>query len=67
VHKEDITGLNDIRITCVKHWPGAYSPHFEKVIGIAMIFKPYWNISQPFKIKINGETFDGKICDLPFV
>jgi len=46
---------------------GAYSPHFEKVIGIAMIFKPYWNISQPFKIKINGETFDGKICDLPFV
>jgi len=46
---------------------GAYSPHFEKVIGIAMIFKPYWNISQPFKIKINGETFDGKICDLPFI
>ena len=44
--------------------------HFEKVIGIAMIFKPYWNISQPwkkFKIKINGETFDGKICDLPFI
>jgi hypothetical protein len=37
------------------------------VIGIAMIFKPYWNISQPFKIKINGETFDGKICDLPFI
>ena len=46
---------------------GAYSPHFEKVIGIAMIFKPYWNISQPFKIKINGKTFDGKICDLPFI
>ncbi|HIC11204.1 MAG TPA: hypothetical protein EYO67_00875 [Candidatus Pelagibacter sp.] len=32
-----------------------------------MIFKPYWNISQPFKIKINGETFDGKICDLLFI
>ena len=46
---------------------GAYSPHFEKVIGIAMIFKPYWNISQPFKIKINRKTFDGKICDLPFI
>ncbi len=46
---------------------GAYSPHFEKVIGIAMIFKPYWSISQPFKIQINGETFSGKICDLPFI
>jgi len=37
------------------------------VIGIAMIFKPYWNISQHFKIKINGKAFDGKICDLPFI
>jgi dimethylsulfoniopropionate demethylase len=46
---------------------GVYSPHFEKVVGIAMIFKPYWNISQSFKIKINRESFDGKVCDLPFI
>jgi len=46
---------------------GVYSPHFGKVIGIAMIFKPYWNVSQSLKIEINGTNFDGKVCDLPFI
>ena len=46
---------------------GVYSPHFGKVIGIAMIFKPYWNNSQSFKIELNGISFDGKVCDLPFI
>ena len=46
---------------------GWYSPHFEKVIGIAMIMKPYWEVSQLVKIEINKQTFDGKVCDLPFI
>ena len=46
---------------------GVYSPHFKKVIGIAMLDKPYCKISQTFKISINGDVFEGKVCDLPFI
>jgi dimethylsulfoniopropionate demethylase len=44
-----------------------YSPHFQKVIGIAMIKKSYWEVSEPFKIHINNNTFNGNVCDLPFI
>ena len=46
---------------------GCYSPHFGKVIGIAMMKKPFWKVSQTVKIEINNKTFDGKLCDLPFI
>ena len=46
---------------------GAYSPHFKKVIGIAMLDKYHWEVSQTFKISINDSTFEGKVCDLPFI
>ena len=46
---------------------GVYSPHFKKVIGIAMLDKPYCEISQTFKISINESIFEGKVCDLPFI
>tara|TARA_B100001123_G_scaffold4685_1_gene6174 strand:+ start:213 stop:446 length:234 start_codon:yes stop_codon:yes gene_type:complete len=46
---------------------GVYSPHFKKVIGIAMIDKPFCKTSQTFKISINEESFEGKVCDLPFI
>ena len=46
---------------------GVYSPHFKKVIGIAMLDKPYYEVSQKFKISINGDVFEGKVCDLPFI
>ena len=46
---------------------GVYSPHFKKVIGIAMLDKPYYEVSQTFKISINDSTFEGKVCDLPFI
>ena len=46
---------------------GCYSPYFGKVIGIAMLKKPFWEASQTVKIEINGTTFDGKVCDLPFI
>ena len=46
---------------------GVYSPHFKKVIGIAMIDKPYCKVSETFKISINGDVLEGKVCDLPFI
>jgi len=46
---------------------GVYSPHFKKVIGIAMLDKPYCEVFQTFKISINGDVFEGKVCDLPFI
>jgi len=46
---------------------GVYSPHFKKVIGIAMLDKPFWEVDQTFKISINGDVFEGKVCDLPFI
>ena len=46
---------------------GVYSPHFKKVIGIAMLERPYYEVSQTFKISINDSTFEGKVCDLPFI
>jgi dimethylsulfoniopropionate demethylase len=45
----------------------AYSPTFKKVIGIAMINKPYWNLDHSFKIEINEKIYVGTICDLPFI
>ena len=44
-----------------------YSPTFKKVIGIAMINKPYWNLKHSFKIEINEKIYVGTVCDLPFI
>jgi len=52
--------IGELRSAC-------YSPHFKKVIGIAMMKKPHWNIDQDIKAKINGEICSGKVCDLPFI
>ena len=52
--------IGELRSAC-------YSPHFKKVIGIAMIKKPHWNVDQDIKAKINGEICEGKVCDLPFI
>ena len=44
-----------------------YSPHFKKVIGIAMMKKSHWNVDQKVKASINGDICSGKVCDLPFI
>ena len=56
--KSEIIG--ELRSAC-------YSPHFGNVIGIAMMNRPFWSVSQPVKIEINNNTFTGKVCDLPFI
>ena len=52
--------IGELRSAC-------YSPHFGKVIGIAMINSPYWKVSLSVKIEINDNTVNGKVCDLPFI
>ena len=52
--------IGELRSAC-------YSPHFKKVVGIAMMYKSFWEKSQSFKIEINGDTFNGKVCDLPLI
>ena len=59
--------FNDKNLKIGELRSGTYSPYFEKVIGIAMLEKPYWEVSQTFKISINDSTFEGKVCDLPFI
>jgi dimethylsulfoniopropionate demethylase len=44
-----------------------FSPTFNKVIGIAMINKPYWNAKNQFNIEINEKIYVGSVCDLPLV
>ena len=56
--KDNIIG--ELRSAC-------FSPHFNKVIGIAMIQKPFWSLSQSVKIKVNNKICYGKVCDLPFI
>ena len=44
-----------------------YSPHFKKVVGIAMIKKEFWDKKTSFELKIDGKKSKGSICDLPLV
>ncbi|MBG76276.1 MAG: dimethylsulfoniopropionate demethylase [Pelagibacteraceae bacterium] len=46
---------------------GVYSPNFKKVIGIAMINKPFWNVSQEYQIVIGNDIYQAKLCALPFI
>ena len=44
-----------------------YSPHFKKVVGIAMIKKEYWDKKTTFELEIGDKNAKGSICDLPLV
>ena len=46
---------------------GVYSPTFNKVIGIAMIEKPFFEIDTKVEININNQTKSGVLCNIPFV
>ena len=45
----------------------AYSPKFNKVVGIAMVKKDFCNISEKFEIKFNNNKISGEICNLPIL
>ena len=61
----DLTNEKNLKIGELRS--GVYSPHFKKVIGIAMLNKPHFEVSQTFKISINNSICVGKVCDLPFI
>ncbi len=61
----DLTNEKNLKIGELRS--GVYSPHFKKVIGIAMLNKPHFEVSQTFKISINHSIYEGKVCDLPFI
>ena len=44
-----------------------FSPKFDKIVGIAMVEKGFWEISQKFKININGNYIHGEVCSLPIL
>ncbi len=46
---------------------GVFSPHFGKSIGIAMIYKPYWEMKEDFIIKIDNNLFNLTLTELPFI
>ena len=52
--------IGDLRSAC-------YSPHFKKVIGIAMINEPYCKPSTTGLLEIEGNFLAVKVCDLPFI
>ena len=52
--------MGDLRSAC-------YSPHFKKVIGIAMINEPYCKASATGLLEIEGNSLAVKVCDLPFI
>ena len=56
----DSNVIGELRSAC-------YSPHFKKVIGIAMMKKSHWDSDQDLKAMINGDICSGKVCDLPFI
>ena len=52
--------IGDLRSAC-------YSPHFKKVIGIAMINEPFCKVSEAGKLEIDGKNIALKVCELPFI
>ena len=46
---------------------GAFSPKFNKIVGIAMIKKDFCKVSQKFQININNSLTHGEICNLPIL
>ena len=52
--------IGDLRSAC-------YSPHFKKVIGIAMINEPFCKTSVTGKVEIGGKNIALKVCELPFI
>ena len=45
----------------------AFSPKFNKIVGIAMINKAFWEMKENFKINIEGNIISGKLTKLPIV
>ena len=45
----------------------AYSPKFNKIVGIAMVKKDFCKINEKFQIKLDNSLVSGEICNLPII
>jgi len=45
----------------------AYSPKFNKIVGIAMIKKDFCKVNEKFQIKLENSLVSGEICNLPII
>ncbi|MBD1172577.1 dimethylsulfoniopropionate demethylase [Pelagibacterales bacterium SAG-MED05] len=45
----------------------AYSPKFNKIVGIAMVKKDFCKINEKFQIKLDNSIVSGEICNLPII
>ena len=61
---QEVPLLNEKNVIGVLRSAG-FSPKFNKVVGIAMINRGFWNLGQIFQIKIDNKEFSGQICKLP--
>ena len=60
IKNENNEVIGDLRSAC-------YSPHFKKVIGIAMIKEPNCKTSTKGTIKIDDKSYSVSVCELPFI
>ena len=60
ITNDDRNVIGELRSAC-------YSPHFKKVIGIAMINEPFCKASVTGKVEIGGKNIALKVCELPFI
>ncbi len=45
----------------------AYSPKFNKIVGIAMIKKDFCKVNEKFQINLENSLVSGEICNLPII
>ena len=45
----------------------AFSPKYDKIVGIAMVSIKFCKLSQKFEVKINEKLVKGEICSLPII
>ena len=64
---EEITMFNSESKEIGRLRSAGFSPKFDKIVGIAMVEKVLWEISQKFKININGNYIHGEVCSLPIL
>jgi dimethylsulfoniopropionate demethylase len=72
IENESINVINEIKMFDDAHIIGklrsaGFSPKFNKIVGIAMVDKSFWNEGKKFQIEIGNKKVEGEICKLPIV
>ena len=65
IQEEKLHDINNNLIGFLRS--AAFSPKFNKVVGIAMIYKEYCNQNQKFIFNFDNKKANGIICNLPII